>query len=177
MRRGCLFGLFGLLVLCVVCVGLGYFVAIPRVRDTARDGIRDAVSTEVARQIPARAGNAAPGAYTISAQELQDSLLANLGDARVNDVVIRITPTGMVLGVTSEGGQETTYTGVPTAVGGRLVMTDMDTSSDFLNFLFPADDLGDAIEAAVNGYLAQNGLTLESLDLGDGELTLNTAAA
>lgn len=177
MRRGCFIGTVGVLGLCVVCVALGYFVAIPRIRDSAQNGVRDAISTQVARQIPAAAGGAAPGAYTITAAELQTSLNQNLSTDSVNDLVITIAPSGFEFKVTAKGGQETTYTGVPAAENGRLVMNQMATNSDFLDFIFPAGTLGNAIEEAVNGYLAANHLSLADLTMADGEITLETVAA
>ena len=46
-----------------------------------------------------------------------------------------------------------------------------------LDFIFPADDLGDAIEEAVNNYLAENDLELDALVLENGEVTLETVRA
>jgi hypothetical protein len=176
MKRGCMIGVIGLLALCLVGCGLGFFVGIPRIRNDAQDGVRDALSTEIAIQIPANGGVAAPGSYTISATDLQNSLLTNVNDSAVSDIVVRITPSGMAFGVKSDGGQETTYTGVPVATDGKLAMTQMETNSGVLDFFFPADDLGEAVEQAVNNYLGANNLELESLTLGDGEITLHTVA-
>jgi hypothetical protein len=70
-----------------------------------------------------------------------------------------------------------TYSGFPVAANGRLEMTNMESSEGFLDFLFPADELGKAIEDAVNTYLAQNNLQLDAVELADGELTLVTVAS
>jgi hypothetical protein len=177
MRRACLVLVIGIVGLCVLACAGGYFVALPRARDRARDDVRDAFSTEVAAQIPRTNGSVKPGSYTLTQAELQQDLLANLSSSRVNDIAIAISPTGIRFGVTADGGQETTYTGVPVAEAGKLKMTQMDTSSGVLELVFPADDLGKAIEDSVNGYLAENNLTLSSLTLGDGKITLHVAAS
>ena len=161
----------------MVGVALGYFVGVPRIRDAAQVGVRDAIGTEVARQIPATTGQAAPGSYTIFEDELQTSLNANVTANGVDTLDIQINPSGFSFRLSAQGNRESTYTGVPVAEDGRLVMTRMETSNGFLDFVFPAEDLGVAIEDAVNGYLAANGLALDGLALGDGELTLETVAA
>jgi hypothetical protein len=178
MRRGCLIGSVGTLALCLVVCGLGYFVAIPRVRDTVRDGMRDALSTQVAIQIPAGVdGSAEPGEYTITAADLQDQFVANTEDGSVQDVFVRISPSGIEIGLTASADQEAVYSGFPLAEDGDLVMSNMTTNNEVLDFILPADDLGTAIEDAVNNYLAESGLVLDSLKLSEGELTLETSAA
>jgi hypothetical protein len=178
MRRGCFIGVIGVLVLCLVGCGLVWFVGIPRVRDSARDGIRDAISTEVAQQIPAGTdGTAEPGSYTLSAEEIQSSLSRNFDVQNVDDLVIRISPTGFEFGVTTEGGQETTYSGLPVVENGQLKMTNMKSSEGVLDFIFPAKDLGKAIEDAVNNYLAENNLQVDDIELTNGALTLVTVSA
>jgi len=177
MRRGCLFGMLGLLGLCVVGCGLLYFLALPEVRDEAQESLRDAIGSEVAVLIPATPdAGAAPGRYVLTQQELQRSLQANLGGDGVDDIAIRISPVGLELAVSTQGDQDATYTGLPTAENGRLVMQDMESDSRFLNFIVPAGDLGEAIDEAVNDYLAVNGLRLEAVELAEGELTLETVA-
>lgn len=178
MRRGCLIGVVGTLGLCLIVCGLVYFVGIPRIRDSARDGVRDAISTQVAIQIPAEGGgNADPGSYTISASELQRQFLQNVNSDSVDDIVIRISETGFDFGFTTSGNQEAIYSGFPVAQNGQLVMTGMTTTNDGLDFIFPAEDLGAAIEEAVNNYLAANDLELDSLTLENGSITLETVAA
>jgi len=174
MRRGCLFGLIGALTLCLVGCGLVYFVVIPRVRDNAQDGVREAVGTQVAIQIPVGADNTIdPGTYELSAEELQTALRNNINIDNVEEIVVSITADGLKLGITSSGS-ETNYTGLPTAVDGRLVMSNMKASDGFLDFVFPANRLGDAIEDAVNTYLTTNLLQVDSLQLADGKIILET---
>lgn len=178
MKKGCLIGASVVMVLCLVACGLGYFVGLPRLRDSVRDGVRDAISTEVAIQIPAGAGGtAAPGTYSITAQELQQSLAANVNNSTVDDIIVRINQGGFEFGFKTSGGQETTYSGVPTIVDGKLVMTNMHASDGRLNWFFPAKDLGKAIEEAVNTYLAANNLSVSDLTLEDGSVTFDTVAA
>lgn len=178
MRRGCLFTVLGILGICVIACGLGYFVAIPRIRDREADQVRDSISTQVAIQIPAGdTGEVPPGTYTLTAAELQEGLLANVDDDTVDDLSIRITPAGLELALKTSGDQEATYTGLPVASDGELEMTDMDSTSGMLNFIFPAENLGDAIEDGVNDYLRANNLTLDSLTLNNGSITLETVPA
>lgn len=174
MRRGCLFGVIGALTLCLVACGLIYFVVIPRVRDNAQDGVRDAVGTQVAIQIPVGADNSIdPGTYELSADELQTALQNNVNIDNVEEIIVVINADGLKLGITSSGS-ETNYTGLPTAVDGKLVMSNMKASDGFLDFVFPANRLGDAIEDAVNSYLTTNNLQIESLTLEEGKMVLET---
>lgn len=170
MRRGLLFGGLGFVLLCVLCCALTFVVALPRFRDGFEEGVRDAVGTETARQIPS-----APGTYTITEESLQTSLRESADDDS-DDLVVEITPSGMRLGI-SNSGQDATYTGLPIAVDGRFEMHDMDSNSQLLGFFLSPDDLGNAIEEAVNEYLVANGLRLESVELEDGSMTLTTVAA
>ncbi|CAA9562756.1 MAG: hypothetical protein AVDCRST_MAG49-2642 [uncultured Thermomicrobiales bacterium] len=174
-RRGCLFGIVALLALCVLGSALGYFVALPRLRDNLRDEVADGIGTEVAGQI-APAGNAEPGRHVITARDLQDSLTGRISGQGLEDLVVRIAPTGVEFGFSTRG-QDATYAGNPVVAGGRLAMTDMTVSNDSLGFFLRPDDVGAAIEAGVNGYLAANGLTLDGVELGEGEMTLVTAPA
>ena len=179
MRRGCCLGVVGVLVLCLVGCGLGYFIGVPRFRDGVQDGMEDAISTTVAEQIPARAGGTArPGVYEITEEELQREITGNVDVQSVEDFVIDLTPGGIVFRITpSNADQELTYSGNPEAVDGRLQMTNMESSENFLDWIVPADDLGEAIENAVNDYLAANNLALESVELTNNVLTLETVTA
>ena len=178
MRRGCFLSVIALLGLCLIACGLLYFVGVPRIRDSARDGMRDAISTTVARQIPASADGAAePGTYELTETELQSEITGNLDVQNVEDLVIDLTPAGITFRILTDGDQDLTYTGRPEVVDGQLRMADMEASDGFLDFIFPADDLGEAIEDAVNKYLAENNLRLESVELTDEALVLETVSA
>ena len=177
MRRGCMIFALGALGLCVVGGILGWLVGVPRLRDNLRDGVRDGIATEVAAQIPAGAGGEVPpGRYTFTEDELQAGLAEEAGD-QVEDVLIALSPTGIRLGFVAQGDQEFNYRGVPAAENGRFVVQNMEATNGVLDFLLPADDLATAIEDAVNGYLGENNLRLQAVELGDGELTLETEPA
>ena len=88
-----------------------------------------------------------------------------------------LAPSGITFRITTNGDQDLTYTGQPEVVDGQLRMENMEASEGFLDWIFPADDLGEAIEDAVNNHLAENNLELESLDLTNEALTLETVAA
>lgn len=175
MKKGCLIGTVGLLALCLVGCGLGFFVGLPRIRENAREELRDAISTEVANQIPAgSSGVAEPGSYTFTAAELQRSLAESFQTSTIDDIVIRIDASGIAFGFKTSGGRETTYSGLPIAENGRLKMTKMDATDSILDFVIPATDLGKAIEDAVNNYLAANNLKIDTLTLTEGEITFDT---
>ena len=177
MRRGCMIFVLGALGLCVVGGVLGWLVGVPRLRDGLQDGVRDGIATEVANQIPADAGGEVPpGRYTFTEGELQAGLADEAGD-QVEDVLIDLSPTGIRLGFVAQGDQELNYRGLPAAENGRFVVQDMEATNGLLDFVFPADDLAAAIEDAVNGYLTESGLRLQAVELGEGELTLETEPA
>lgn len=168
MPRWLLFGGLGLVLVCILCCALTFVVALPRLRDGFEDSVRNDVATEVARQVPST-----PGTVTITAESLQTSFRQSAGD---DDVIVRITPSGIEIGV-SNRGQDITYIGLPVAVDGRFEMQNMDSNSSVTDFFLAPDDFGNAIEEAFNGYLAANGLRLAALELSDGEMTLTTVAA
>lgn len=168
MPRWLLFGGLGLALVCILCCALTFVVALPRLRDGFEESARDAVATEVARQVPGT-----PGTVTITAASLQASLRESAGD---DDIIVLITQTGVEIGV-SNRGQDITYTGLPVAVDGRFEMQNMDSNSSVVDFFLAPDDFGNAIEEAFNGYLVANGLRLAALELSDGEMALMTVAA
>ncbi len=161
--------------LLVVCCLLGIFVAIPRARDEAQEEVQEAIATEIARQIPAIPGiGAEPGTYTITAASLEASLRENSDND--DDLTVEITPEGMSFGVVTSG-QDAVYSGVPAAENGAFVMHDMETNSGFLKWVLSPDSVGEAISAGINGYLSENNLQLESLELQDGQMVLTTVPA
>ena len=98
-------------------------------------------------------------------------------EGSVDELVIELAPSGITFQISTNSDQDLTYSGRPEVVDGKLRMTDMEASQGFLDWIFPADDLGEAIEDAVNNYLAENNLQLESLELTDDALTLETVPA
>lgn len=177
MRRGCLFGT-GILLL--ICVGVGahfWFVALPDVRSTIREGI------EVARRLPPTVGSGvAPGTYTITERDLQQSLLASTGDADATpaagaaDILLRLPPAGVEIGIAAQG-QDATYRGRLAVADGRLLLPDLAVDNDVLALFLPPSDLAAAIADGVNRHLAANDLRLEAVSPTDGAVTLTTAPA
>jgi hypothetical protein len=177
MGRRFTFGIAGVLGVCLLCCGLVYFVAIPRARDTVEDGLREAVGTEVAIRV-APIGTVEPGEYVITEADLLGQLNEALSgnSAQIEDLVLNITPDQIRIGFTS-GQQDAAYTGRLEAVNGRLDVQDMETSSGFLDFLFPASVVENGIEDGVNNFLDANNLILTNLIMEDGQVTLQVAPA
>ena len=177
MRRGCFIFVIGVLGLCLVACGFGYFVGLPRFQDSVSDDVHDAISTEIAQQIPSTGGTAEPGTYSFNESEIQEGLAENVDLQNAGNLLVQFTPTELEFTFDVDGGNDVTYSGVPVAVNGRLEMANMESSEGFFDFFFPADELGNAIEDAVNTYLAQNNLQVDAVELANGELTIVTVAA
>jgi hypothetical protein len=176
MRRGCLISVVAVLGLCVIACVLGYFVGLPRFQDAVADEFEDAIATETAQQLAPTGQAPQPGTYVITEDSLLQSLQAEAEGGNVEDVLVSITPEGIELGFDT-GGQDVVYSGGVAAENGQLVLTDFEANNDGLEFFFPADKMGEAIEDGVNNYLQENGLELNAVTLGDGQLTLDVVAA
>lgn len=166
-RRGCLIAVGSLAGLLLLCCVIGWFVGIPRFRDSIEGGLSDSISTEVADQIGTP--DIGPGRYEISVADMQRQLASTFDAQNIEDFEISVDSGGMAIGFTS-GGQTIGYTGVPTVQNGALVMDNMAVDNSALGFFMPADRLGNAIERGVNTYFDAQGLDIESLDLGNDEL-------
>ena len=177
MGRRFTFGIAGVLGVCLLCCGLVWFVAIPRARDTVEDGLREAVGTEVAIRV-APLGTVEPGEYVITESDLLGQFNAAIADnsAQIEDLALSITPEQIRVGFTS-GDQDASYTGQLVAVDGRLDVQNMETSSGFLDFLFPASIVENGIENGVNSFLDANNLILTNLIMEEGQITLQVAPA
>lgn len=173
-RRGCLIAFGGFAGLVLLCCVVGYFVAIPRFRDTVGEGISESISTEVSEQIGT--GQIQPGTHTLSVDDLQRQLETQLDGQNVEDFGISVNPQGLSLSFTSNG-QRIGYSGTPVAQDGELVLNDMTVDNDVLGFILPADKLGDAIETGVNNYFSAQGLEIGSLQLGDDEIIIDAVPA
>jgi hypothetical protein len=163
----------GILLLCCCA-----FVTVPlfATRQVLPRAIRHGLSTEVARQLPATPGRGvAPGDYQITEQELQERLRGSADSSNVDRIVVHLTPAGMAIGLDSRG-RSFSYTGLPVAENGQLVMRDMRVDNRVLGFFLTPGALGNAIEDAVNTYLSDNGLRLDAIQLGNGVMTLTAAA-
>ena len=175
-RRGLWIGVAAILSFCIIGCVLVFVAAIPTFRNEVRDGLHDAVATEVASQIPTATGSVAqPGTYTLSAAGLEAGLRQNLEDDD-DALIVRITPVQIEVGITSQG-QDAFYTGTPVADDGEIEMREMTTDNGLVSFLLPPNTVAGAIEDAVNDHLAANNLRLDSLELGDGEMTLVVSPA
>jgi hypothetical protein len=173
-KRGLWIGVAALLGFCILGCLLVFVAGIPAFRNEVRDGVHDAVATEVARQIPAPSGTVEPGTYVLDAASLESSLRQTLDD-QDEAVIVRITNVQIEVGVTSQG-QDAIYTGVPAAEDGELVVNDMQTDNGFVSFILPPGTIAGAIEDAVNDFLAANNVRLDALELGDGVMTLTLSA-
>ncbi len=157
----------GLLLLCCV---VGWFVGIPRFRDSIERDLSESISTEVSEQIGAP--DIGPGRYEISVADMQRQLASTLTSQNIEDFNISVDSSGMSIGFTSNG-QTIGYTGLPTAQNGGLVMNNMAVDNEALGFFMPADRLGNAIERGVNSYFDAQGLDIGSLELGNDALIVD----
>jgi hypothetical protein len=164
----------GLVLLCCV---LGWFVAIPQIRDSATEELSDALSTEVANQMPADAGgDLAPGTYTLSIADLSAQVEQGFDESGAEDFDMSVDENGMSISFTS-GTREFGYSGTPVAQDGRLVMENMEVGNDFLGWLLPADRLGETIEDGINQYFEAQGLVIDEIELGNDEITFTVSEA
>lgn len=172
-RRGLLIGASAVLGFCLLGCILVFVAGIPAFRNEVRDGVHDAVATEVARQIPPATGGAPqPGAYTLTAADLETGLRQNLDeDDDEQALIVRITDAHVEIGITSQG-QDAIYTGTPVADNGEFDMREMTTDNNLVSYILPPGTIAGAVEDAVNNYLATNNLRLDSLQLADGVMML-----
>ncbi len=175
-RRGCLIAVgsvFGLLLLCCV---VSWFVLIPRLRDTVSDSVSEELSTQIASQLDDVPGDLDPGTYTLSVADLRSQIDANLDSSTASEFDISVHPQGIAVNFESNS-QQIGYSGVPVARDGDLVIDDMTVDNDVLGFLLPADRAAGIIEDSVNSYFAARDLEIESIDLGNDEITFTTVPA
>ena len=172
MGRRTLLLLVGTLGACLICCVIVFFVALPRTRDSVNDAIQESMSTQVARVV-APIGTAEPGTYTITQTELLDQFNNRLsgGSVPIDNLNVVITPEDIELSFSS-GSQDVTYIGALQAVNGGLQVETIESSSGFMDFLFPASDVAEALESGVNAYLNAQGLKVTDVTMGDGEVTL-----
>jgi len=171
---GCFSTLVILVLLLVICVGLGWFVGVPRLRDNVANSIEHGIGTEVAGQF---AGLDVPaGEYTVDLDAIARQLHGQVANGGIEGITLRGDGRRLYLTVPSRGS-EAVYSGVPEVVGGKLVMTDMTSSSNVLGFVIPPDRLGEAIEAGVNTFFEQQGLSITGIQVGTDTLTVQTQPA
>jgi hypothetical protein len=174
MRRGCLFGCGGFIVLGLAACLLLYFVGLPRVQDRVADDFQEGVSTVVADGLDAAIAEGSTS-FVLTEAQLNSQLSDDVEDS---DVVANITPDGISidLQVQNSSDREIGYSAVPTVVDGKLELTNVESEGWMERFL-PKDKLADAVEDGVNGVLAERGLVLTDIALGEGEMILTAAPA
>lgn len=177
MKKVLLISLSSVLGLCVICVGLAYFVALPRAQDQIQKQFRESLSTVVAQQVIATP--VAAGQYVITDQELTTNLsdkVSGSSGADVNSIEARITPAGVQIVLKSDSNESTVDIGLA-AENGKLKVTNVNNSSWLLKQVMPSGKLSSAIEDGVNNSLAAQNLKLTDLKLEQGQLILTTAPA
>lgn len=162
-----------LLALCVACVFLGYFVAIPRAKESVEDGVNEAVSTYVAPQIAGLGIAPAAGTYTLTEDDVNNQILGS--DVNLQDLRFEITPSGLELHF-GEQGQDISYSAQVSAVDGKLKIDNADLSG-IPTWIIPAGSISKGFEQGLNNYLAENNLIVTSVTLQDGSMTMVLADA
>lgn len=178
IRRGCCGCLVALLGLLVVAAVAAFLVGRAWLGDKLRQPLQIAVGTQIARQFaPAPGVQPAPGTYVIGQDDLNTAIRSEVGQTGfVDDAAITLAPSGFDLRAHLTNGGDVSYRGNIAAVDGRLRVTNLNGDGMITAFL-PPDQVRQAIENAVNDYLVANGLRLADAALGDGTLTLTTAAS
>ncbi len=172
--RGCLLSIGVLALLALLCCVVGWFVGLPRIQDSIADGISEGLSTEVAELV---ASSGVPqgeaGTYTISMADLEQRMRSQ-GAQNVDDMGFTAESGTLELSFGSQG-QSFDYSGVPVAQDGRFELTDIRTTGGgFLENLFPADKLADAVEGGINRYFEAQGLRIVGVTAENDELVIET---
>ncbi len=157
-----------LLALCVGCVALGYFVAIPRVKDGVEDGVDQAVATYVVPQIAGIGGTPAAGTYTLTDEDINNQIQS--GNADLSDLRFVITPAGLELRF-GEQGQDVAYTAQVSAVDGKIEVQGAELDG-VPTWIIPTGAISNGVERGINEYLATNNLIVSSVTMQEGSMTL-----
>lgn len=174
MRRILLVTLGSLFGLGIVCIGLLYFVGLPRVRDGIADQFQNSLATVVTNQVNAQSLNA--GTYVISEEMLTAGLQSEVDGGTgtsINNITARITDQIVQIVFDSDNDDVTMDLQVA-AENGRLAVTNTTISNSVFRFFLPEDKLREAVEDGVNNALAQQGLRLDAITLAAKEMTLVT---
>ena len=84
---GCFSTLVILVLLLVICVGLGWFVGVPRLRDNVANSIEHGIGTEVAGQF---AGLDVPaGEYTVDLDAIARQLHGQVANGGIEGITLR----------------------------------------------------------------------------------------
>lgn len=175
-RRGCLIAVGSILGLVLLCCVVGWFVGIPRLRDSVSEGVSEELSTQIASQLDDLPGDPGPGETTLSVAQLRSQIDANLDGSTASDLDITVDSQGIAINFESNG-QQFGYSGLPVARDGELVIDDMSVDNEALGWILPADRAAGIIENSVNGYFAARDLEIESINLGNDEITFTTVPA
>ena len=176
MKKILLISLGTLLVLCVACVGLLYFLVLPRSQDAIANQFHDGVATVVSDQIAA--SPVAAGQYVITQEELTGSLVSKVSGssgASVDGVQTTISPSGIKILIKSDSNEWTVDVSVA-AENGQLIVTKVHSDNWLVKQLMPDDKLKKAIQDGVNTALAAQKMSLSAVSLQDGKMTLTTVS-
>ena len=172
--RGCLLGLgaFGVLLFALTVAALlvaNWYIK-PMVRDAAVADLREGVQSEVAIQINSQIQDAPTGEVVISQTEINQRIDATGNLGPIDDVDVVITPAGLEVALAAYGlsgdydAQVVERDGAIALEGGSL--------DGPLAFVVPDGDLESAVNSEIAAALASSGYRVDSVALGDGELTL-----
>lgn len=157
-----------LLGLCILCVGLGYFVAIPRVKDGVEESVDEAVATYVVPQIAGIGVTPEAGTYTLDDQDINDQIQSSNPD--LQDLNFAITPAGLEVRF-GEQGQELAYSAQVSAVDGKIEIQGADLDG-IPTWIIPTGAISNGLESGINDYLAANNLTVSSITMQEGSMTM-----
>ncbi len=157
-----------LLGLCVLCVGLGYFVAIPRVKDGVEEGVDQAVATYVVPQIAGIGATPQAGTYTLTDEDINNRIQS--GNADLQDLRFIITPAGLELRF-GEQGQDVAYSAQVSAVDGRIEIQAAELDG-VPTWIIPTGAISNGLESGINDYLAENNLVVSSVTMQEGSMTM-----
>ena len=176
---GCLMGFVAFTVICILsAVFGGLVVGRPLLENAVGDELEEVIATQVVRELDASVTTAgrAPGTYVISAEEINDELAAHAKDYEpLENPTVTIDHDGLEIRF-KVYGLESSYRGMVDAERGRIVLTDVQADGAASQVL-SAGDVKEIVEDELNGYFEREGLTVESVELGDGVLTVVTAPA
>jgi hypothetical protein len=176
---GCLMGFVAFAVICLLSAVLGgLVVGRPLLENAVGDELEEVVATQVVRELDASVNTTglAPGTYVISAEELNDELAVKADDYEpIENPTVTIDPDGLEIRF-EVYGLESSYHGMVEAERGQIVLTDVEADGAAAEVL-SAGDVKEIVEDELNGYFQREGLTVESVELGNGVLTVVTAPA
>jgi hypothetical protein len=181
MRRCCLWIVVASLGLCVGCAGLGYFLALPRFQSAAADQMAEAVATSVADRIAASTGAAGTLVLRGADIDVNNDSASGCGinvdnsGTRIHGVETEISSSGITLRCAES--DDLAYSAVPVVEDGRVVLTEVTTSSNWMRFLLPSDKFARGVEAGLNQALEARGLRPVSITLRSGSMAIVTEAA